>query len=344
MYDAMEASERSEKLPTVFELETAMAIYYFYKKKCDIVILEAGLGGETDATNVSEKNLVSVITSVSLDHMNYLGDTVEKIAEVKSGIIKENSYVTVGINEEKVNEVIRRKTVKKRGIFRQVLGENITVYENTLEGQHFSYLPYDSDRGSTEILNNLFIKLPGKNQAENAATAIEAVLLLKMKMENGIKITEEAIRDGLRSAAWKGRFQVISREPVIILDGAHNPDAGARLKENIQIYLKDFNIVCIMGVFADKDYNAIINIMKPYIYRTVAVTVPGARALPAAEIKNAIVENIGENVIRCQIEEAETYDDALMKAKAMAKSYTAENGRETAIVAFGSLSYLKYIK
>ncbi len=349
MYDAMEMAEKEEKLPTIFELETAMAISYFHKVKCDIVILEAGLGGETDATNVSENNILSVITSISLDHMNYLGDTIEKIATVKSGIIKQDSSVILGINKPSVEQVIKSRAEQNNSRLYAIKKESITEYESTLSGQRFSYV---TSAESGKKYENIQIRLLGRNQVENAAQAIEAVTILADKLKNlktipKAEITEKSIRDGLKYTEWKGRFQVISDEPLIIIDGAHNPDAAKRLKENIEIFLDGYNIVFVMGVFADKNYAEIIDIMKPYMYRGITVTVPGTRALDAYELKLKIQEIMAKNqktdFVEDNIEVAKAYDEAVETAKKMAEQYTKENGRKTVIVAFGSLSYLKYI-
>lgn len=350
MYDAMESSEREKKLPTVFELETAMAVIYFYKAKCDIVILEAGLGGMTDATNVSEKNLISVITSVSYDHMKYLGNTIGEIAKIKSGIIKKNSCVVLGVNNNTACQIISTRAKEENAVLKKVRKKNIIIHESSVKGQIFSYGRFHS----------LCIRQAGKYQAENSAAAIEAVLMLKeicekgndrLLREKGSGICEEALRAGLMETVWHGRFETISEKPLIIADGAHNPDASKRLKESIEDCLKDYNIVCIMGVFKDKDYKAIIKEMVPYIYRTVTVTVPDKRALPAEDIKAAILETAGkvnyeskEDMEKYKIKAAQNYSEAIKSAEEMAKEYSMENGRETAIIAFGSLSYLKYIK
>lgn len=329
MYNAMEEAETAGRLPTVFELETAMAIQYFYQKKCDIVILEAGLGGEKDATNVSESNRLAVITSVSLDHMAYLGDTVEKIAEVKAGIIKDGSAVAAGINKEAVTDIIRKRAEEKGCSLVSVNDADIKCITGSLTGQTFSY------KGMTVSTGLL-----GRYQTENAALAIEAALELKEGRGRSYDaITEESIRKGIRCAAWRGRFQPVSYKPLIITDGAHNPDAAQRLRENIETYLDGYNIVAVMGVFRDKDYRGIIDIMKPYLKNAVTVTADSTRALPAEEL----MEEIRKNVDDTNAKAAGSYREALQLALAMADGCTDSTGKPAAVIAFGSLSYLKYI-
>ncbi len=334
MKEFIEESERKGKLPTIFELETAMAINYFYKNKCDIVILEAGLGGLTDATNVSDRNIMSIITSVSMDHMKYLGDTIEKIAEIKSGIIKKNSIVIVGDNIESVKNIMKAKAQLTNSVNIVINKLNIKdVFQNIYE-QSFNYIS-----SNKTVFNNIRLMMLGVFQSENASIAIEAACALRKK---GYNISDNSIKIGLKKAVCKGRFEIISYNPLVILDGAHNPDAANRLKENINVYLNDYNIVFIMGIFADKDYKSIINILNPFMKKIVTVTALDKRALSGKEIKKAINTELCESII--EIKEAQNFKDALMYAKEMAEESTKENNKKTAIIAFGSLSYLKYIR
>ena len=334
MKEFIEKSEKDGKLPTVFELETAMAINYFFKNKCDIVILEAGLGGLTDATNVSATNIISIITSVSMDHMEYLGDTIEKIAEIKSGIIKKNSTVIIGSNIESVNNIMKTKAELENTDYIIINKLNIKDVLHNINEQIFNY-----NSSNKTIFNNIRLSMLGKFQSENASIAIEAACALRKK---GYNISNNSIRIGLEKTIWKGRFEVISDNPMVILDGAHNPDAANRLKENIKIYLNDYNIVFIMGIFADKDYESIIHIMQPYMKKIVTVTTLNKRAFSAKEIKKIITTELSENSI--EIKEAKDFKMALRYAKEMAEDSMREYNKKTAIIAFGSLSYLKYIR
>ena len=370
LYEPMEEAIKDEILPTIFELETVMAILYFYKMDCDLVILEAGLGGRDDATNVSTHNILSVITSISMDHTNYLGDTLQAIASVKAGIIKpdKDGYVkvAVGANSESVLEIIRDRAVKAANDriindTRELQGKADilnSVYCVTVDDREISKLQLPDEGGhritydDTSLLNQCFvykgeeycIKLLGQYQQENAALAIEAARLLN--------IDDEAIKHGLMKAYIFGRFQVIQGEEFYtVIDGAHNPDAAARLKENIDIYFGGLNIVTIMGVFGDKNYRQMIDIMKPYLTHSIAVNADSARALTAEELKltieracddgNEDINKSGDKV--CDICTASDYGTAYKLAKEKLKKLCESNGKKGAIVAFGSLSYLKHI-
>lgn len=324
LYEYMEAAEREDILPTVFELETIMALNYFHKKGCSIVILEAGLGGRDDATNASKGNILSVITSVSLDHMMYLGDTTEKIAQVKAGIIKEGSKAVIGVNSHTVTQLLKDNAEKKNNRVFLVSKEQLKAVKADITGQEFLYRE-DSYK----------IKMLGKNQLENAAAAIEAALALD--------IPYEAIARGIQRTSLKGRFHVASKTPVIILDGAHNPDAALRLRENIDQYLSGFAIVAVMGVFKDKDYRAIIEIMLPYLKRAVAVNAKGERALEAEELKREILsaaekEKTGD--FGREIYAANSLKEGMDTALYLMGKAEAQEKRQPAMVVFGSLSYL----
>lgn len=324
LYEYMEAAEREAVLPTVFELETIMALNYFHKKGCNIVILEAGLGGRDDATNVSKENVLSVITSISLDHMQYLGDTAEKIAQVKAGIIKKNSKVVIGTNNEEVTRLIKDNAESKNSRIAIVNPKQIKAVKADITGQEFIYKDISCK-----------IKMLGKNQLENAATAIEAALALN--------ISYEGIVNGIKKTRLKGRFHIANKSPLIILDGAHNPDAAIRLRENIEEYLSGYAIVTVMGVFKDKDYRSIITIMKPYLKRAVAVNAKGERALRAEELKREIllVEEKGNTGdFSGEVYGAESLKDGMNMALKLMKKAAAEEGKPPAMVVFGSLSYL----
>lgn len=326
LYEYIEAAERENVLPTVFELETIMALNYFYGKECNVVVLEAGLGGSEDATNVSRGNVLSVITSISLDHMQYLGDTAEKIAQVKAGIIKRNSRVVIGVNDEAVTKLLIGDAEKKNSRAAVVNADKLKVVKADITGQEFLYKDM-----------SFKIRMSGKNQLENAAAAIEAALILNMPYEG--------IREGIKKTKLKGRFYVADRSPLIILDGAHNPDAALRLRENIEEYLSGFSIVAVMGVFKDKDYRSIIRIMEPYLKRAVAVNAKGERALGAEELRREILsvterENPKELSRDRDVRAADSLREGMDMALRLMERAVKEDGGPAAIVVFGSLSYL----
>mgnify|MGYP001038489201 CR=1 FL=1 len=324
LYEYIELAEREEALPTIFELETIMALNYFYKKSCDIVILETGLGGRDDATNVSKGNILSVFTSISLDHMEYLGSTVEEIAHVKAGIIKKNSKAVIGINNEAVTRLLKayaKKNNTKADIVNPLLLKGVKA---DITGQEFIYKGISCK-----------IKLLGKNQLENAAAAIEAAMALD--------VPYKAITEGIKKTCIRGRFHIANKSPLIVLDGAHNPDAALRLRENIEEYLSGFAIVAVMGVFRDKDYKSIINIMKPYLKRAVAVSAKGQRALAPKELRREILAGLqGDNkeALCSEVYEAESLTDGINMAAELMKKAGEDEGKPPAMVIFGSLSYL----
>lgn len=324
LYEYMEGAEKEGILPTVFELETIMALNYFHKKDCNIVILEAGLGGRDDATNVSRRNILSVFTSISLDHMEYLGNTVEEIAQVKAGIIKKSSKVVIGINSEAVTKILKDNAEKKNSLAAIVDSKQLKAVKSHITGQEFIYKGISCK-----------IKMLGKNQLENAAAAIEAALALN--------VPYEAIAEGIKKTRIKGRFHIANKSPLIILDGAHNPDAALRLRENIEEYLSGFAIVAVMGVFRDKDYRSIINIMKPYLKRAVAVSAKGQRALGAEELKREILlgtEKENTEALRGEVYGADSLKEGMDMALRLMEKAEAEEGKPAAMIVFGSLSYL----
>lgn len=301
--------------PTVFEIETAIAFLYFAKQNCEMVVLETGLGGCLDATNIVEHVKVCVFASISRDHMGFLGDTLTEIAEKKAGIIKPGAVVVTVPQCSEVMEVLR-KTAREKGCpFILAEPEKLGLINQTLDGQEFDYKEY---RG-------LKIPLLGRYQLENVCTALEVIRVLK---ESGMKIPESSIRTGLASTVWPGRFQVIRREPLVIVDGAHNVDAVRRLIENIELYLKGKKIIAIMGVFKDKEYPVMVQMIAPYLDSVYTINLPNEeRTLP----KEVLKEEFEKYQVRT--ETADGYIDAMEKA---GKGQTDDQ----VIVGFGSLSYL----
>ncbi|MBO4845697.1 MAG: bifunctional folylpolyglutamate synthase/dihydrofolate synthase [Lachnospiraceae bacterium] len=301
--------------PTAFEIETAIAFLYFLKKNCDIVVLECGMGGKDDATNVINTTVLSVITPISMDHMQFLGDSLEKIAMNKCGIIKSDIPVVSGIQQKQVYDVIKKRCKDKNCDLYTLDKESITDIKYSLVKQSFKL-----DKTKYEI------KLIGVWQIENAALSIKA---LKVIRDAGYKkITDESIRKGLLSAEWPARFQVVSKKPLLIIDGAHNEDAALRLKESIDIYLKDKEKIFILGMFRDKAVEAVIKTLvldAKMIFTCQAPNNP--RALRAVELAD-MVSAFNKNVTCC---------DSVEEAVEFAFSMADEN---TAIIATGSLAYL----
>lgn len=307
--------EKGNPSPTVFEIETAAAFVYFKEKACDIVVLEAGFGGLLDATNIIRNTKLCVFASISMDHMGILGDTLKEITQNKAGIIKTGADIVSAPQTEEVFTILKTKAKEKNCCFSNAEPEKIVIHEETLEGQSFSYKQYE----------NLEISLSGRHQLENAITAIEAIGRLR---RHGYNIDDMAIRRGLKNAAWPGRFMLVKKEPIIIADGAHNVDAVKRLTENIRTYFPGKKLIGILGVFRDKEYEKMIEIIAPYFKYIYAIELPNKeRSLAKEQLSEVLRE------YHMKSETAGSVQEALEKAKERA-------GETGLILAFGSLSYL----
>lgn len=301
--------------PTMFEAETAVAFLYFLEQGCEIVVLEAGMGGRTDATNVIQNTLVAVLASISMDHMGFLGDTLFEIAENKAEIIKPGCMVVSVKQMEEAERAVMERS-KKVGCSVVVADADAAVHRKRgLFQQTFDY----KEQESVEIA------LSGEYQFINAVAALEVVEALRKK---GYQIPEEAVRSGLKETVWKGRFTVVAKEPYVIVDGAHNRDAAKRLRETIEQYLSDKRLIYIMGVLADKEYERVIEETVSFASEIVTVMTPdNERALPAEKLAEAVAK------YHVPVQAAESIADAVERAYALAR-------KEDVILAFGSLSYL----
>ncbi|MBZ4644675.1 MAG: dihydrofolate synthase / folylpolyglutamate synthase [Petroclostridium sp.] len=259
--------------PTEFEIVTAIAFQYYYEQKCDFVVLEVGMGGRFDATNVIETSLVSVITSISMDHMDKLGDTIEKIAFEKSGIIKENGLVVVYPEQEPgVIEVIEKVAKEKKAEVLKADQTSVKIISDTLQGTEFSFSNY----------TGLRMYLLGEHQVLNAGTAITVIEILKSRY--GITISDEDIRAGMENVRWPGRFEIIGTNPLFIIDGAHNISGVSALKRAIHKYLTNKRITFIVGMLRDKEYGKCIPEIASRAELLIATCPQSERALAAEEL------------------------------------------------------------
>ena len=308
--------------PTSFEVETALAYLYFSNKPCDIVLIETGMGGETDATNVEKEALCSVITSISLDHMQFLGNTVEEIAKVKAGIIKENSDVVVSNQDKSIINVIESQAAVKNS---KVVVAN-EPYNIKIDGYitSFDYVTANDKKLSVKI------SMMGAYQLINACTAIETLEIFRSK---GYDITDENIIEGMKNAKWPGRMEVVKEQPLIVIDGAHNPGAAIKLKESIEMYFTNKRIAFIMGVLADKDYSEEIKIVALLAKKIFTITPDNKRALNGEALALAVADS-NKNV---------TFEPTLEEAVKEAENLYKNNEIDM-ILAFGSLSYLGDLK
>lgn len=311
---AEEMAAAQKPHPTVFELETAAAFLYFKEQKCELVLLETGMGGNLDATNIVKNTCLAVFTSISMDHQAFLGNTLQEIAEKKSGILKKGCLAVSAPQKPEVRSVLLEAAGRVQTEIRFTDPENAVVLTESLYGQRFRY------RGETYDL-----LMAGVCQIENAVLALNALQILQ-KLGFSTELSQR--KHSLENTFWNGRFTMIHEKPCVIVDGAHNPDAAAKLVQSVSRYLKGKELTYIMGVFRDKDYEEIIRLTCPYAKKILTIQTPdNARALPARELAGA-VRKVNPQVTAC-----ESIEEAVRSAFAEAKPFDV-------ILAFGSLSFL----
>ena len=310
---------------TQFEIETAVAFLYFRKKSCDVVILECGMGGRDDATNVVENKLCCVITSVGFDHMYQLGHTIKQIAAHKAGIITTDCPVIALNNKEEVIDVIRKRCNKTGSALYPVspaVGEDYDMFPM---GQAMSF----------DGMEKVIVSLAGTYQTENAPLAVKAVYVLAAKgMLDGCEINEAVIREGLKKTKWPYRFECICANPMVIVDGAHNIDAAIALKKTIKEYLPGYKIILIIGIFADKEYEKIVATLSDVVEIMITVsTKMKKRSLSASRLASCAQNYCSQVFASPNLKEA--YKSALSFAQNL-----SDKGEKTGVIACGSLSYL----
>ena len=261
VYDAiLKVEAETEYRPTLFEAETAAAFLYFYVKRTEFAIIECGMGGLLDATNIIEKPYLSVITSISYDHKQFLGDTLEEIARQKGGIIKEGVPIVLAKNLKSVQGVIEALAKEKSAKFVNAADHGLEILDENPEGTAFS-------------LDGKFYEtnLAGRHQVDNAVCAILAAEEL-MNDKDVRKITVPAIRQGIGRTRWPGRLELVSRHPLFYRDGAHNPDGARMLSQFLEKYFTNQRIIYIIGVLKDKEYDKMMDQLIPlgseaYVFR-----------------------------------------------------------------------------
>lgn len=310
-------AEKMPDLPSGFELETALAFEYFKRKKCDIVVLEAGLGGRLDATNVISENLFSVITGISLDHTAFLGKTVAEIAFEKSGIIKRGSPVISGKADADALAVIQKRAKELDSQLVRVDFGEISDVSYSLGGTVFSAHGY----------SGLRLSLLGGFQPENALIALHCVDLLR---KYGYSIPDSCVFRGLEKASHRGRFELLQKNPTVITDGAHNLDGIRAAAKSIRLY-SDKKINLVMGVMGDKDFSAMAEEISPLAEQVFTAAPDNPRALAADTLAD---------LFRKKGVSAAAFAD-VRKAFAAAKCAAQKNGLP--VVVLGSLYMYKDI-
>ncbi len=296
-------ADSMQDAPTEFELITAIGLVHFLKQRCDVIVLETGMGGRLDSTNVIKAPLASVITGIAMDHTAFLGDTVEKIAAEKAGIIKQGAPVIWGGYDKVARAVIEKRAWEKGARFVAAEDTPLTVREMTLAG---SVVDYGTREG---------IELPllGSYQPQNLATVLSTVDVLRTR---GLFVPEEAVRAGLAAVRWRGRFEKLCDEPLIFSDGAHNPEGIAAAARGIRHYFKGQPVALLTGVMADKDYTDMVTTLSPLTCRVFTLTPDNPRSLAAADYAA---------VYRAAGVEASAHD-SVEDAVAAAVAYARENG------------------
>lgn len=317
-----EIKEVTEKIreATVFEIETIMAFLYFARSDCDYVILETGLGGAEDATNVITNPLASVIVSISMDHMNILGDTIEEIASCKAGIIKENCKTVIMKQKPSVQTVFADRCRQMNSKLAVADYDMATVKSENIKYRRFDYKEF----------KDIVISLTGRYQINNAVLALEVIKELRTM---GIVIPDEAVYEGMVKADWPARFSCLDDGDVkFFADGAHNEDAARSLRETMLQYFEGKKLIFIMGVLADKEYEKVIALTADLAEFIITITPPSPRALDAEQLKMA-VSKVNRNVTATL-----SLEIAVDNAYEYAKS--GDDANDYVIVAFGSLSYM----
>ena len=304
-------AQSMEESPTEFELVSCIAFEYFKRNDCDIVVLEVGMGGALDSTNVIDCPEVAVITNIGLDHTDVLGKTVEEIAKTKSGIFKPGCDAVVYRSSQSVEAVFEQVAAELNIPLTKANFEGITLQSHGLTGQVFDC----GDRKGLEL------PLLGDHQLHNAATVLSVINRL---IARGWKISEENIREGMRTVSWPGRFDVMQQDPLFIIDGGHNPQCIEALVKNIEDYLADRRVIVLTGVLADKDYADMYKPVMPLVSEFVCITPPNPRKLDAKLLAQYLTE-AGATATPCESIEAGV-------ATAIEKA-----GKDGVVLSFGSL-------
>ena len=299
--------------PTEFELITALAMEYFHRNDCDIVVLEVGMGGELDSTNVIDSPECAVITAIDLDHTSFLGSTVEEVASAKAGIIKNGTSVALYDCQRSVYDVFADKC---KGIGAKLVTAGFDKIEN--ESHNLRYINFDYGR-----YKNLSLSLIGSYQPKNASVAITAIELLR---EKGYKISDENIYDGLKDVSWPGRFEILGENPIFVLDGAHNPHGMTATAKSLRDHFGDRKIHFVVGAMADKDVKGMMGMLIPLAHSFVAVKPDNPRAMKAQELAK-LLSDLGADAQSC---------DSVKTAVAKAVN---DAGKDGVVACLGSLYF-----
>jgi dihydrofolate synthase/folylpolyglutamate synthase len=283
--------------PTEFEIITCAMFQYFYEEEVDYAVVEVGLGGRLDSTNVLTP-ILSIITSISYDHMQILGDTLNKIAYEKAGIIKEGVPVVLYPQEEESLEVIKRVCDERNSTL-------IEVPRNCAELKEVDGLKQKLRLQTSSNTYNIKLSLLGRHQLLNCGIVVFAVEELN---KQGLSIKEEHILEALKKVRWPGRLEVLKEKPLVVIDGAHNIDGIKKLSESVDIYFNYEKLILILGILADKQVAEMIDVIAPSAYRIIAVTPNSERAELSSKLAEAVT------LVNKNVEAVENYGEAYEKA------------------------------
>ena len=324
-----------EDSPTEFELITALAMKYFLFKECDIVVLEVGMGGRLDSTNVIETPELAVITSIGYDHVKELGPTLADIAGEKAGIIKKDGDVLIYSGIPEVEEVFKKVSAEKNAKLYKTDFSRITNTEFSLDGSKFNLTPY----------GEITIPLAGTYQPYNAVLAITALEILRSK---GLNISDNDIISGIASVKWQGRFEVLGQNPVFILDGSHNPQGMEATAQSLKQHFGDKKIIFILGVMADKDIDAMAGYIIPIAKKFITVKPNNPRAMDSAilaeKLKHFDVPVTNCTTIKTGVTEALTSSTHADTICALGSLYFSSEIRECYSTCVGSGSLSRVMK
>lgn len=311
-------ADAMEDTPTEFEVITALAMEFFYEHGVDIVVLEVGLGGELDSTNVIDTPECAVITAIGLDHTEFLGDTLPKIAKTKSGIIKAGGEAVMYPAGQDVIDVVEQRCKEVGAHVRVADVSKLNVRGVELDGCHFDF----------DGITDIFLPLAGTYQPYNASVAITACRVLR---ERGWHVSDEAIKKGLSQVKWPGRFEVLHKAPVFILDGAHNPHGIKATVASLKNHFGDEKLTFVIGVMADKDVDTMVEMVAPLAKEFFTARPDNPRAMSAAELA-ALIERHGAKATPC---------GSVQSAVDAAIASVGESGT---VVALGSLYFSAEIR
>lgn len=291
--------------PTEFELMTAVAFLYFAQEACDLAVVEVGMGGRLDSTNVIEHPEVSVITALDLDHQEYLGSTLEAIAEEKAGIIKSGCPVVSWPQDSDAMQVVRRRAEEDNAPL--VFSDFRCLKQNgihTEEGRFTRRFWYKNTAFETRMI--------GSYQPQNASVAIETLRVLQSK---GWDISDEAIISGIANAQLAGRFEILEADPLLLVDGAHNRSGIQALCDSLSEVVPGTKVVFILGILKDKGFEEMINLLLPLAHAFVTVAPPNPRAVSARDLATCINSCVEHEGLSIEVHACDAYGDALEQAK-----------------------------